>query len=92
MSSECIISWTLIESQVLSYLEYLIKTIHPFLINNILLKARTHNRHQIISFSHTCLTPTSNECTEAQLRNLKNNGNSKLHVLVINIFFYNNDE
>lgn len=86
MSSECIVSWTLIESQVLSYLEYLIKTIHPFLINNILLKARTHIRHQIIFFSHTCETPTSNERTEEQLRNLKNNGNSQLRVLVINFF------
>lgn len=71
LSSECMVSWTSTESQMLSYLEYLSKTIHPFLISNILMKARTHIRHQIISFSHTCKRPTSNVCTEAQLRNLK---------------------
>lgn len=59
------------------------KIIHHFLINNILSKAR----HQVISLSHTGKTPTSNECTEVQLKNLKNNGNSKLHVLVVNAFY-----
>lgn len=68
------------------YLEYLSKTIHPFLINNILLKARAHIRYQIIFFFHSCKNETPNKSTEAQLRNVKNSGNSKLLNLVINVF------
>lgn len=69
-----------------SYLEYLSKTIHPFLINHTPLKARAHIRYQIISCFHSCKTPTPNEGTESQLRNVKNSGNSKLLILAINIF------